>query len=155
MPKRPKAYYRPKNTDEALKLLAKPGYVALAGGAHLLATEDDVDAEAAVDLQDAGLNDITLDSSTGALIVGATAKLVDLWEFLGDAALPSELPGLLRQAIRRVRPEHVSQCGHTRGHYRLETNRQRAIGSAACGRCDRGPSPAATGDGQSGSLSER
>lgn len=104
MPKKPKAYFRPDDLDEALAMLAKPGYVALGGGAHLLATEAGLDAEAVVDLQGCGLGDITYDVLGQYLEVGAMTRLVDLSDFLDDDELGNGLFDLLQEAIHRAGP---------------------------------------------------
>lgn len=97
MPKRPTHYYRPENLDDALRLLAQPGTLPLAGGAKLLA--GDVEG-AVVDLQAAGLNQI--DWADGILHVGATATLTELAAALTEKEDgPS---GLLKQAIHRAGP---------------------------------------------------
>ena len=72
MPKRPTGYYRPKQLDEALILLAKPNTIPLAGGTKLLA--GDVEA-AVVDLQDVGLDRI--EKENDYLHIGAMALLND------------------------------------------------------------------------------
>lgn len=101
MPARPQAYYRPSNLDEALTLLRRPGFVPLAGGTYLLASESGI-TESVVDLQDLGLSQVAL--GDGLLRIGATARLTDLDEFL--AALPAERDAtpLLRGAIRLAGP---------------------------------------------------
>lgn len=104
MPKKPNAYLRPNSLEDALGMLAKPGHIPLAGGAHLLATEAGVEAEAVVDLQDCSLDGIAYDDATGLLTVGAAARLVDLWEYLHNETLPAELTRLLQQAIHRAGP---------------------------------------------------
>lgn len=103
MPKKPDAYLRPKDLAEALTLLAQPDHIALAGGAHLLATEEGVSAAAVVDLQDCRLDEMTYDPD-GGLVIGATARLTDLADFLAQPDLPGDLPVLLRQAIQRAGP---------------------------------------------------
>jgi carbon-monoxide dehydrogenase medium subunit len=112
MPKKPDAYLRPKTLDEALRLLAQPDHIALAGGAHLLATEEGVSAAAVVDLQDCDLDKVAV--ADGELIAGATARLSDLAAFLGEADLPGDLPDLLQAAIRRAGPNtyrHAATLG--------------------------------------------
>ncbi|MEJ2748624.1 MAG: FAD binding domain-containing protein [Anaerolineae bacterium] len=97
MPKRPTHYYRPENLDDALRLLAQPDTLPLAGGTKLLA--GDVDS-AVVDLQAVGLNQI--DWADGVLHVGATATLAEL-----AAALAEQKDGpadLLQQAIHHAGP---------------------------------------------------
>jgi carbon-monoxide dehydrogenase medium subunit len=112
MPKKPDAYLRPKNLDEALRLLAQPDHIALAGGAHLLATEEGVSAAAVVDLQDCDLGDVA--TTDGELTAGATVRLSDLAAFLNGADLPGDLPRLLQAAIRQAGPNtyrHAATLG--------------------------------------------
>lgn len=104
MPKKPKVYFRPDSLDDALTLLAKPGYVALGGGAHLLATEAGLDTEAVVDLQSSGLGTITYNPESSVLSVGGTARLVDLVDFLQNEEIPGGLPALLSEAVHRAGP---------------------------------------------------
>lgn len=104
MPKKPKAYFRPNSLDEALAMLAKPGHIALGGGAHLLATEAGLDTDAVVDLQGSGLSTIDYDAQRGVLVVGAAARLVDLSDFLQTEDMPGTLPTLLSEAIHRAGP---------------------------------------------------
>lgn len=103
MPKKPDAYLRPTTLDEALALLAKPDHVPLAGGAHLLATEEGVSAAAVVDLQACHLDEITYDPD-GGLVIGAMTRLADLAAFLAHPDLPGGLPDLLQQAIHHAGP---------------------------------------------------
>ena len=97
MPKRPTHYYRPENLDEALRLLAQPDVLPLAGGTKLLT--DDIDS-AVVDLQALGLD--RLDWMNGHLHIGATATLTEI-----TAALAEKDGGptdLLQQAIHHAGP---------------------------------------------------
>lgn len=97
MPKKPTHYYRPENLDDALRLLAQPNTLPLAGGTKLLAA--DVES-AVVDLQAVSLNQI--DWADGVVHVGATATLTELAAALAEK---EEGPaGLLQQAIRRAGP---------------------------------------------------
>ena len=103
MPTKPAAYYRPKSLDEALTLLRQPNTVPLAGGTALLATETGLN-DAVVDLQDAGLDNLTWSDEGRLLRIGAMTRLVDLDLFLTPL---TELQGgavLLRDAIRRAGP---------------------------------------------------
>ncbi|MCB9419114.1 MAG: FAD binding domain-containing protein [Ardenticatenaceae bacterium] len=79
MPKRPTHYYRPENLDDALRLLAQPDTLPLAGGTKLLT--GDVES-AVVDLQAVGLNQIAW--VDGVLHVGATATLTNLAAVLAE-----------------------------------------------------------------------
>lgn len=97
MPKRPTHYYRPENLDEALRLLAQPGTLPLAGGTKLLA--GDVDS-AVVDLQAVGLNRI--DWADGVLHIGATATLTRLAAALAEKE--DGPTGLLLQVIHHAGP---------------------------------------------------
>jgi probable selenate reductase FAD-binding subunit len=97
VPQKPTHYYRPENLDDALRLLAQPDTLPLAGGTKLLT--GDVDS-AVVDLQALGLNQ--LDWSHGQLQVGATATLTEI-----AAALAEKNDGpaeLLQQAIHHAGP---------------------------------------------------
>lgn len=97
MPKRPTHYYRPENLDDALRLLAQPDTLPLAGGTKLLA--GDVES-AVVDLQAVGLNQI--DWADGVVRVGATATLTNLAAALAEKeAGPADL---LQSAIHRAGP---------------------------------------------------
>jgi putative selenate reductase FAD-binding subunit len=102
---RPSSYHRPKNLEEALRLLAEPDTVPLAGGTTLLAEKS---SAAVVDLQDLGLDGIHLED--GQLRLGAMTRLVDLDDYLlaQDDAEDGDRPGscmpLLRRAIRQAGP---------------------------------------------------
>jgi probable selenate reductase FAD-binding subunit len=97
VPKRPTHYYRPENLDDALRLLAQPDTLPLAGGTKLLA--GDV-GNAVVDLQALGLNQ--LDWINNQLHAGATATLTEFAAALAEKKDgPSEL---LQQAIHYAGP---------------------------------------------------
>ena len=97
MPKRPTHYYRPENLEDALRLLAQPDTLPLAGGTKLLT--GDVES-AVVDLQAVGLNQINW--ADGVLHVGATATLTDLATALVEKE--DGPAGLLQQAIHLAGP---------------------------------------------------
>lgn len=99
MPKKPRAYYRPKNLEEALQLLSQPDTVPLAGGTTLLAGNV---SSAVVDLQDLGLNQMKL--AGGRLHIGAMSRLADLAEFLSRYESESTPAGQLQKAIRQAGP---------------------------------------------------
>ncbi len=105
MPERPSSYHRPKSVEEALILLSKPDSVALAGGTALLAKGT---TKAVVDIQDCGLDQITLFPEM--LSLGAMVRLTDLGDFLsksgdGDSSgEKSSLNSLLVKAIRLSGP---------------------------------------------------
>ncbi len=105
MPERPSSYHRPKSVEEALILLSKPDSVALAGGTALLAKGT---TKAVVDIQDCGLDQITLNPKM--LSLGAMVRLTDLGDFLskGDdsdsSGEKSSLNSLLVKAIRLSGP---------------------------------------------------
>jgi len=81
MTSHPSKYYRPKNIDDALALLAIPGNVPLAGGTKLLAGEFDGPV---VDIQDLGLDRI--EQLHGQLKMGSMVRLADLAEYLSSGA---------------------------------------------------------------------
>ncbi|GMQ78202.1 MAG: hypothetical protein BMS9Abin02_0702 [Anaerolineae bacterium] len=105
MPKRPTEYYRPKQLDEALNLLAKPNTIPLAGGTKLLA--GDVDA-AVVDLQDIGLDGI--ERKNDYLHIGAMARLNDAVKnvdgklFTNRAETRLDQEGLFQRALLLAGP---------------------------------------------------
>lgn len=101
MPKKPLSYLRPQTLDEALKLLAQPDAVPLAGGTQLLASEAGVTAAHVVDLQALGLNRIAL--TAGTLTIGATATLTVLADFLAQDP-PAAAGHLLQHALRYAGP---------------------------------------------------
>lgn len=114
MPKHPSAYYRPQSMEEALRLLERPDTVPLAGGTTLLA--GDV-TNAAVDLQDLGLNQMAWNEITATLRVGAMTRLVELSDRLSafnpQPLTPNPQP-LLLAAIRRAGPNtfrHAATVG--------------------------------------------
>ncbi len=74
MPQKPTAYYRPSDLDEVLRFLRQPNTVPLAGGTNLLATEEGIDS-AVVDLQDAGLDQLTWADDGRLLRIGAMVRL--------------------------------------------------------------------------------
>ena len=102
MPKKPGSYYRPDNLDEALNYLSQPDTAALAGGTELLAKEEGVFLDAVVDLQDLGLNQISLDGSR--LRIGATVTLDELDGFLSDELGTAAATPLLHKAVRQAGP---------------------------------------------------
>ena len=104
MPKRPTGYYRPKDLDEAIKLLSRPDTVPLAGGTDLLAS--DVNA-AVVDLQDLGLDAIDFDNER--LTVGSMTRLVGLKQALSGLIPDDEHDGPFSG------PEMLSKAIHQAG----------------------------------------
>lgn len=98
MPTRPGHYYRPENLDDALRLLAQPDTLPLAGGTKLLASDV---TGAVVDLQAVGLNQI--DWVDDVLHVGATATLTELATALAEKE--DGPASLLQQAIHRAGPD--------------------------------------------------
>ncbi len=102
MPKSPEIYYRPEQLDEALALLAQPDVVALGGGTKLLASESGLPVYGVVDLQALGLNQIRLDGDV--LRIGATAKLVELADFLQAEMETAVSATLLQKAIQQAGP---------------------------------------------------
>lgn len=103
MPRKPTAYYRPSDLDEVLRFLHQPNTVPLAGGTNLLATEEGLDS-AVVDLQDAGLDQLTWADDGRLLRIGAMVKLADLEAFLDPLAGQSGAAALLQRAIHRAGP---------------------------------------------------
>jgi carbon-monoxide dehydrogenase medium subunit len=101
MPTKPNAYYRPQNMEDALRLLAQPNTVALAGGTELLATEEGL-AEEVVDLQALGLDQI--EAGDGELRVGAMTTLAALSHFLAEEQAQHGATPLLQQVIRQAGP---------------------------------------------------
>lgn len=105
MPKKPTGYYRPKNLDHALELIARSDTRILAGGTHLLTA--DVNA-AVVDLQDLGLNRI--EKKGDALVLGTMTRLSELEAFISDTFPSSRSDGplnrieLLGRALRLAGP---------------------------------------------------
>jgi len=104
MTKKPSAYHRPKNLADALKLLAQPDTVPLAGGTMLLA--GDV-SSAVVDIQNLGINKIVAEGES--LNVGAATKLVDLAGHLrenisADSQESGNADVLLLKAIQQAGP---------------------------------------------------
>lgn len=113
MPQKPTAYYRPTSLDEALQLLRQPNTVPLAGGTDLLATEEGL-SSAVVDLQDAGLDQLTWGDDGRLLRLGAMARLADLDAFLAPLAAHGGAATLLRDAVGRAGPNtyrHAATVG--------------------------------------------
>lgn len=106
MLRRPGAYYRPQAIDEALRLLAQPDAVPLAGGTQLLAGETGVEAASVVDLQDLGLNQIEWqpEATPPQIHVGAMTQLADLAGFLDRQETAAGPTPLLQKAIRQAGP---------------------------------------------------
>jgi len=102
MPKKPGAYYRPDDLDEALKYLSQPDTAPLAGGTELLAQEDGVSLAAIVDLQDLGLNQIGFDDNR--LRVGAMVTLDEFDRFLATELGTAAATALLQKAIYLAGP---------------------------------------------------
>ena len=103
MPKKPTAYYRPTNHDEALRLLRQPNTLPLAGGTALLASEEGIDS-AVVDLQNAGLDHLSWADGGRLLRAGAMVRLADLNEFLTPLTAVEGAAALVCGAIRRAGP---------------------------------------------------
>lgn len=103
MPKKPTAYYRPTNLDEALRLLRQPNTLPLAGGTALLASEEGIDS-AVVDLQNAGLDHLSWADGGRLLRAGAMVRLADLNEFLSPLTAVEGAAALVCGAIRRAGP---------------------------------------------------
>ena len=95
----PTGYYRPQTVSEAVALLMQRHIttVALAGGALRLASEDELEFEAVVDLQDIAELSAISETSDHRLHIGAG---VSLETFVNHPACPA----MLRQVIRRVVP---------------------------------------------------
>jgi carbon-monoxide dehydrogenase medium subunit len=102
MPKKPGAYYRPDNLDEALQYLSKPDTAPLAGGTELLAQEDGVSLTAIVDLQDLGLDQISLEDNR--LRIEAMVTLDELDRFLTKEMGTDATTPLLQKAIHQAGP---------------------------------------------------
>jgi CO/xanthine dehydrogenase FAD-binding subunit len=89
-----RTYHRPATLGEAIRLLSDPGAAVLAGGTDLNA--DPAGAPpVVVDVQDLGLDDISMDA--GIVRIGATATL----QTLADSDL---VPGLIRDLAHREAP---------------------------------------------------
>lgn len=113
MPQKPTAYYRPSSLDEALQLLGRPNTVPLAGGTALLATEEGI-SSAVVDLQDAGLDNLTWTDGGRLLRIGAMVRLVDLEDLVTPLAEIQGAAALLKDAIHRAGPNtyrHAATVG--------------------------------------------
>ncbi|HQA68106.1 MAG TPA: FAD binding domain-containing protein [Aggregatilineales bacterium] len=89
-------YHRPRDLDEALRLLQRPEIrtVPLAGGTDLVGQRNP-DVEAVVDLSELGLD--TIHTEDGVLRLGAMVRLQTIVEQLGDA-----FGGLLAEAAHRM-----------------------------------------------------
>ena len=103
MPQKPRMYHRPSNLDEALRLLSQSDTVPLAGGTALLATEEGI-TSAVVDLQDAGLGELSWIDDGRLLRIGAMARLAELESFLAPLASLEGAAGLLQAAAHRAGP---------------------------------------------------
>lgn len=105
MAARPANYHRPESLKEALRLLAQPDTVPLAGGTTLLAEKM---TATVVDLQGLGLDEIRMEA--GQLRLGAMTRLVELDSFLldedgtEDGVEPGDCAPLLRRALRQAGP---------------------------------------------------
>ncbi|MBI5031249.1 MAG: FAD binding domain-containing protein [Chloroflexi bacterium] len=87
--------HKPTTLAEALKLLQRPGTVALAGGTALNAASPD-DVTAVVDLS--ALDLAYIRESSGAIAIGATTKLVEL---VASPILRAMANGVVSQAAHR------------------------------------------------------
>jgi carbon-monoxide dehydrogenase medium subunit len=101
MPKKPGAYYRPENMDQALQYLSLPDTIPLAGGTELLAQEAGISL-AVVDLQDLGLNQI--EGARDSLRIGAMVTLSRLSDYLEKEKSTAAATPLLRKAIQQAGP---------------------------------------------------
>ena len=129
MPKKPGAYYRPENLDEALKVLSQPDTAPLAGGTELLAKEAGVNLAAVVDLQDLGLGPI--DVEAGQLRIGS---MVTLGRSGSISAKRSKIGGRSAAAAESCSSgwtEYLSQCSDTRWRNCEPAGGQRAVGCLA------------------------
>lgn len=102
MPKKPGAYHRPENIEQALQLLGKPNSVILAGGTKLLASESGLPVDHVIDLQALGLNQI--EAGQDLLAVGGTCRLNDLAEALARDYPSEPASVLLQEVIHREGP---------------------------------------------------
>jgi len=102
MPKKPGAYYRPDNLDEALRYLSQPDTAPLAGGTELLAKEEGVSLAAVVDLQDLGLDGIDVEENR--LRIGSMVTLDRLDRFLASDLGSADATPLLQNAVRQAGP---------------------------------------------------
>lgn len=93
-------YQRPATVADALRLLAEPGAVPLAGGTQLVAAGRTADT--VVDLQDVGLDGLT--AGDGTLTLGAMVRLQTLADH--DA-----VPPLIRAMARREGPNTIRAMG--------------------------------------------
>jgi CO/xanthine dehydrogenase FAD-binding subunit len=101
-----KAYHRPANLEEALRLLARPGVntAILGGGTYITAHMSELIDEV-VDLQTVGLTEVSY--SGDQLTLGAMVRLQTVVE-------DSQAPALLREAARREGPNtfrHAATLG--------------------------------------------
>ena len=103
-----KSYHRPRNVDEALKLLVQKGRSAtiLAGGTGLVPNLGD-ESKDVIDLQSSGLEQIEF--SDGRVTVGAMMRLRSIVE-------NEALPGVLRQAARFEGPNTLRNAATASGH---------------------------------------
>jgi probable selenate reductase FAD-binding subunit len=88
--------HKPKNIQDAIKLLRQPNTVALAGGTQLIASKRE-DVQAVVDLSGLGLSYIH--DKAGAVAIGATTTLADV---SGSPILRAAAKGVLAQAAHRT-----------------------------------------------------
>lgn len=114
------AYVRPSSLDEALRLLAEPGAVALAGGTDLAGQIDRGirSPTVLVDLQESGLSGIR--SEGGTLEIGACTTLAEV----AAAGLPAGLAAISTAAslaasplLRNAGTVGGNLCQHTRCWY--------------------------------------
>lgn len=96
-------YHRPATLAEALSLLDSAGTAVLAGGTSLIASAGPT---AVVDLQELGLDSITLDG--GRVWVGAMVRLRNLVE-------SDLLPAILRDLARREAPNTIRNAATVGG----------------------------------------
>jgi CO/xanthine dehydrogenase FAD-binding subunit len=101
-----KAYHRPANLDEAVRLLARPGVnTAIMGGGTYITAHMSEMIDEVVDLQSVGLTDVSY--SGDQLTLGAMVRLQTLVE-------DSQAPALLRETARREGPNtfrHAATVG--------------------------------------------
>ena len=101
MPVRPQTYHRPDTLAAAWQALQQPDTHPLAGGSKLLTGHLPLTVTGVVDLQQVGLNQLTL--TEAGLRVGATVRLTDLADFLIGQPHPSAAQ-LLQNGVRRSGP---------------------------------------------------
>lgn len=101
-----KAYHRPANLDEALRLLSRSGVnTAVVGGGTYLTAHMDEMVDEVVDLQAVGLTEVS--ASGDRLTLGAMVRLQTVVE-------DSQAPALLREAAHREGPNtfrHAATIG--------------------------------------------